>query len=114
MNAYVRQILALFATLMGSQATVGPSAHAQEAAAQDPEAREWQQARAAGTQEALEAYLARHPAGRYSREAFRMIIAGSASATSDIPVCSDIGAIDPALAQADPNLASCVAIGALY
>ena len=107
MKAYVRQILALFATLMGSHAAVTT-----EVSAQDPEALEWQQAKAEGTQEALEAYLARHPAGRFSREAFRMIIAGSASATSDIPVCSDIGAVDPALAQA--AAAGCVTVGALY
>lgn len=104
MKAYIRHLLALFATFFGSQASMTPSTYAQT-----PEAEAWADAKAAGTLKAMEDYLARYPVGPYSREAFREIIRLSNDVFTSPTVDDDLGDGDPAL----PDDAY-VGAGALY
>lgn len=107
MKAYIRHLVAMFATFFGSQAAMTPGAFAQ-----DQDAQEWAAAKSEGTLKALEDYLARHPVGPYSREAFREIIRLSNGGSDDIDKalrCEDIVDGDPLLS----DNAYC-AVGALY
>ncbi len=97
MKAYIRHLVAMFATFFGSQAAMTPDTAAQDQAGQDREAQEWAAAKSTGTLKALEDYLARNPAGTYSREAFREIIRLSTADVTDIPSSDDIGGADPEL-----------------
>ena len=82
MKAYVRHMLALFAALFGSQASVGNQAVAQNPA----ENQAWAAAQADGTKQAYEAYLAAYPIGSHAREAFTRII----QMTSDLGYSTDL------------------------
>lgn len=92
MKAYIRHLVAMFATFFGSQAAMAPGA-----VAQDQEAQEWAAAKSEGTLKALEDYLARNPVGPYSREAFREIIRRSNGDIGTVPRADDIDAVDPVL-----------------
>lgn len=94
MKAYIRHLVAMFAAFFGAQTSVTPSAVAQN---QDQDGLEWGEAKAAGTLEALEGYLARYPVGPYSREAFREIIRRTNCDDPGVPGCEDIGGGDPIL-----------------
>lgn len=109
MKAYIRHLLAVFATFFGSQASMTPSA-----IGQDQEAQEWAEAKSAGTLKAFEDYLARNPVGPYSRDAFREIIRLSNGDFGDVPAVDEICKTDPSLV--DPALlddAYC-SVAALY
>lgn len=94
MKAYMRHILALFATVFGAQASVGDRAEAQEAG----EARAWAEAQADGSRRAFEDYLASFPVGTHAREAFARIIQLS---DGDTPAaaCDDFAGDDVFCAQ---------------
>jgi len=70
MKAYMRHILALFATVFGAQASVGDRAEAQDG----NEAQAWAAAEADGSRQAFEDYLANFPVGSHARQAFARII----------------------------------------
>ena len=97
MKAYIRHLVAMFATFFGSHAAMTSDTAAQDQTGQDREAQEWAAAKSAGTLKALEDYLARNPAGTYSRQAFREIIRLSSGDVADLPGSDDIGAADPEL-----------------
>ena len=70
MKAYLRNLLAMLASVFSAQAVVSD-----HAAAQDPAERQaWSQALNDGTLEAFEQYLANYPISIHSREAFARII----------------------------------------
>lgn len=100
MKAYIRHLIAMFATFFGSHAAMTSNAAAQNQAGQDREAQEWAAAKSTGTLKALEDYLARNPAGTYSRDAFREIIRLSNSDITDIPNSDDIDVTDSELIDA--------------
>lgn len=70
MKAYVRHVLALFAAVFGSQASVDNQAEAQSPA----ESQAWASAQAEGTKQAYKSYLSAFPIGGHAREAFTKII----------------------------------------
>ena len=70
MKAYMRHILALFATVFGAQMSVGDRAEAQDV----NESQAWAAAEADGSRRAFEDYLASFPVGAHAREAFARII----------------------------------------
>lgn len=70
MKVYVRHILALLATVFGSQASIATKAAAQDSA----ESQAWAAAQSAGTKQAYEVYLSSFPIGSHSREAFTKIV----------------------------------------
>jgi hypothetical protein len=82
MKAYVRHLLALFAAVFGSQASVPNQAGAQSPA----ESQAWASAKADGTRQAFEAYLSEYPIGDHAREAFTRII----QLTSDLGYTGEI------------------------
>ena len=84
MRNYIRHLIAMAASLFGSHVSMAPGA-----LAQDQDGLEWNKAKAAGTLEALEDYLARNPVGPYSREAFKEIIRRSDCDQSLSPNCAD-------------------------
>ncbi len=104
MKEYIRHFIAMFATFFTSQSTLTPGA-----VAQDRDAQEWAAAKADGSLRAFEDFLARHPVGPYSRDAFREIIRLSDGDANSWPICDDIGVADPTLIDED-----CVPISALY
>lgn len=104
MKEYIRHIVAILATFLGSQATLSTNSKAQ-----DQESQEWAEAESAGTLKAYEDYLAEYPAGRYSRDAFVKIIRLSKGGPEDVIICDTIENLDPQLDGDD-----CVPIAALY
>ena len=103
MKAYIRHLLAFAATFFGSHVAMTPPA-----AGQSEEAQAWESAKAIGTVQALEDFLARYPIGPYSRDAFREIVRIS----NDLaPEGSTTGAV-----QVDPELTDTLAapLSALY
>ena len=104
MKEYIRHLIAMFATFIGSQPLIS-----QDAAAQDRDAQEWAATKAEGTLKAYEDYLARNPIGQYSREAFREIIRLSDGEVNEFELCDDISIADPELTDKD-----CARLTALY
>lgn len=82
MKAYMRHILALLATVFGSQAALDNQSRAQNPA----ESQAWDAARAEGTRRAYESYLAAYPVGQHAREAFTRIVqmSGDADLSSNV------------------------------
>lgn len=92
MNKYFRRFFAMFITLFGSQASMTATP-----VAQDQDGLEWDEAKAAGTLKAFEAYLAKYPVGPHARDAFQEIIRLSDCERDIASACNSIEQLESSL-----------------